>query len=182
MSKFPIHTSTSAPVAAQALLVQAQQRYGFVPNLFAGMASAPALLAAYVDISETYASSSLSALEQQVVSLTVSRLHECHYCVAAHSTIARMQSLDPSVVQALRQGSPLADAKLKALRQFTQQMVEERGWPRPGQLESLLAAGYTQQTALEVVLGIAMKVMSNYSNHLVGTPLDVAFQPEAVTA
>ncbi|MGM9513462.1 carboxymuconolactone decarboxylase family protein [Roseateles sp. DB2] len=182
MSAFPIHTPASAPSAAQALLAQAQERYGFVPHLFAGMASAPALLAAYVDTSEAYASSSLSAIEQQVVSLTASRLHECHYCVAAHSTIARMQRLDPAVVQALRQGVPLPDTKLEALRQFTQQMVEQRGWARPGQLESLLAAGYSQQSALEVVLGIAMKVMSNYSNHLVGTPLDAAFQSEAIEA
>lgn len=182
MSKFPIHTTDSAPDAAQALLAQAQRRYGFVPNLFAGMASAPALLAAYVDTSEAYASSSLSVLEQQVVSLTASRLHGCHYCVAAHGTISRMQNLDATVVQALRQGLPLSDPKLEALRQFTQQMVEQRGWPRDGQLQSLLAAGYTQQTALEVVLGIAMKVMSNYSNHLVGTPLDPAFQPAALAA
>ncbi|MBT9458516.1 MAG: carboxymuconolactone decarboxylase family protein [Burkholderiaceae bacterium] len=179
MSKFPIHSLTSAPSAARPLLQQTQQRYGFVPNLLSGMAGAPALLAAYIAVSDAYASSSLSPLEQQLISITVSLSHDCNYCVAAHSTVAGMQGLDGTVLEALRQGRGLADPKLEALRKFTLQMVEQRGWPHAGQLEALLAAGYSQQTALEVVLGIAMKVLANYSDHLITTPLDAVFQPAA---
>jgi uncharacterized peroxidase-related enzyme len=180
MSSFPIHSLNSAPAAAQPLLQQTQQRYGFIPNLLSGMASAPALLAAYLNVSDAFAGSSLSPLEQQLVSITVSQLHDCDYCVAAHSTVAGMQGLIAAVVEALRQGQALADPKLEALRQFTAQMVERRGRPSAGQLEALLAAGYDRQTALEVVLGIAMKVLSNYGDHLITTPLDAVFQPAAV--
>lgn len=34
------------------------------------------------------------------------------------------------------------------------------------------AAGHTRRNVLEVVLGVATKVMSNYTNHLVDTQLD----------
>jgi hypothetical protein len=37
-----------------------------------------------------------------------------------------------------------------------------------------LAAGYSAQQALEVILGIAVKTMSNYTNSIAGTPLDNA--------
>ena len=40
------------------------------------------------------------------------------------------------------------------------------------QVETFLAAGYTKQQILEVILGVAQKVMSNYTNHLAQTPLD----------
>jgi len=32
---------------------------------------------------------------------------------------------------------------------------------------------------LEVVLGVAFKTLSNYTNHIIHTPLDTAFQAEA---
>ncbi|MFB2881509.1 hypothetical protein ACE1CC_32040 [Aerosakkonemataceae cyanobacterium BLCC-F46] len=35
----------------------------------------------------------------------------------------------------------------------------------------------TQQQVLEVILGIAIKIMHNYTNHIARTPLDKPFQP-----
>ena len=37
-------------------------------------------------------------------------------------------------------------------------------------VQAFLDAGYTQRQVLEVVLDIAQKVMSNYTNHLAKTP------------
>ena len=48
--------------------------------------------------------------------------------------------------------------------------------------EALLGAGYTARTVLEVILGTAVKVMSNYTNHIAGTPLDKAFAAVAALA
>ncbi|MGZ8908013.1 MAG: hypothetical protein ACXW1U_20100 [Methylobacter sp.] len=46
-------------------------------------------------------------------------------------------------------------------------------------LDNFLAAGYSQAQVLDVVLGVTMKTLSNYTNHLIDTPLDTAFQAEA---
>ena len=72
---------------------------------------------------------------------------------------------------------PLLDAKLESLRQFAIVMVNSRGWPEPAQLQAVLAAGYSGQTVLEVILGISLKVMSNSTNHMVQTPVDAVFTP-----
>ncbi|MGF1588067.1 MAG: hypothetical protein ACFCU7_02295 [Pleurocapsa sp.] len=40
------------------------------------------------------------------------------------------------------------------------------------QIDAFYQVGYTPQQALEVVLGIAIKTMSNYTNSIAGTPLD----------
>ena len=59
---------------------------------------------------------------------------------------------------------------------FTEDMVETRGWVSEEGVDEFLRAGFTQAQVLEVVLGVAFKTMSNFTNHLVGTPLDGAFE------
>jgi alkylhydroperoxidase family enzyme len=60
-------------------------------------------------------------------------------------------------------------------------MVNTRGWPEAKDVQAFIAVGYSQQTVLEVVLGISLKVMSNYTNHAVQTPVDGVFEAHAWT-
>jgi alkylhydroperoxidase family enzyme len=76
----------------------------------------------------------------------------------------------------MRNGEPLQDSKLQALRYFTQRMVQARGWVTEDEIETFMKAGYTKQQVLEVILGIAVKVIHNYTNHIAQTPLDNAFE------
>ena len=46
-------------------------------------------------------------------------------------------------------------------------------------LAAFLDVGYSRKQALEVVTGIAWKTLSNYANHLVGTPIDKPFREAA---
>ena len=39
----------------------------------------------------------------------------------------------------------------------------------------LLGAGYTRAQILEVIVGIAFKTLSNFTNHLADTPIDKQF-------
>ena len=91
----------------------------------------------------------------------------------------QMHKIDEDVIAALREGTALADAKLEALRQFAIIVNETRGYPSEADIEALLAAGYTKQTVLEVVLGTSLKTLSNYTNHIVGTEVDAAFAANA---
>ena len=56
---------------------------------------------------------------------------------------------------------------------------ETRGWPAQADVDAFLAAGYTQQTALEVILGTSLKVLSNYTNHVAETAVDDKFADKA---
>lgn len=180
MSQFTFYPIEKAPKAAQALLADAQQKYGFIPNLLAGFAESPATLQAYLDLGAVLNKTSLTPVEQQVVLLAASAENHCTYCVAAHSLIAkRMVKADADIVKALRELKSLPDSKLNALAIFTRAVVKQRGNVVGNALDEFLNAGYTRQQVLEVVLGVAMKTLSNYANHIMDTPLDSAFQPEA---
>lgn len=46
-------------------------------------------------------------------------------------------------------------------------------------MEGFLAAGYGERQILEIVLRLAVKTFSNYSNHLFHTPVDDMFADRA---
>lgn len=177
MTDFTTHSIDTAPAAAKPLLEGAKSAYGFVPNLLGNMAEAPALLEGYMSLAGIFGKTDLSETERQIILMTNNRLNGCTYCMAAHTTISQMANVPADVIDALRTDTPIADAKLEALRKFSIAVTESRGWPTEAQLDAFLTAGYTQQTVLEVILGTALKVMSNYTNHIAGTPLDDAFAP-----
>lgn len=181
MSTFKLHTLDSAPAGALPILEAAQKGLGFIPNLYAHLAEAPNALSAYKQLGALLEQSALTPEEQQIVLISVSIENRCEYCVAAHSFLARnLVKVDSQRIDALRGQSCLQDQKLNALVAFTRAVVRERGWVAGSQeLKDFFAVGYTPQNALEVLLGVAMKTLSNYSNHLTDTPLDAAFANEA---
>ncbi|MEL6410477.1 MAG: carboxymuconolactone decarboxylase family protein, partial [Pseudomonadota bacterium] len=79
--------------------------------------------------------------------------------------------------QALRNETPLPSAKLEALRTFTLRMLRNRGNVTEAQMQEFFDAGYDHRAVLDVILGLAQKVMSNYINHVAETPLDEVVRP-----
>jgi alkylhydroperoxidase family enzyme len=83
------------------------------------------------------------------------------------------------VVTAVRSNAPVSDPKLNALVALTKEIVSERGHVSAQTMESFLAAGYRKDQVLEVLIGVALKTMSNYLDHISPTELDPAFRAEA---
>lgn len=175
MSSFPIHTAESHPEHAAEVIADVKKKYGFVPGLLGALSESPSAANAYLSLGDAVRNSSFTPTERHVVWFTINTIHECHYCMAAHTGIAKAEKIDDDVIEAARAGADYADAKLQALKVFTTKMVLERGWVQPADLEAFFAAGFTHQSALDVITAISQKVLSNYTNHLVKTPVDAPF-------
>lgn len=173
---FPIHTETTAPEESKLLLEQSKKNLGIIPNLERVMAESPALLEGYVHLWELFDTTSLSPIERQVVYQTANFENQCEYCVPWHTKLSQIAGIPADEVEALRRGTKLADRKLEALRQFTRSLILNRGKIAEAELNAFFAEGYSAQQALEVILGIAVKTMSNYTNSIAGTPLDKAVE------
>lgn len=174
---YTVHSEQTAPESARPILTQVKGKLGFVPNLLGTMADAPALLKGYLALADIFDGTSFSPTERQVVLLATSRTNGCAYCMAAHTVIAGMQKVPDDVVKSLRDGTPINDPKLEALRLFAGEVADKRGYPSGESLKRFLSAGYTKSQVLEVVLGVGMKTLSNYTNHIADTQLDQAFAP-----
>lgn len=173
MHDFVFFSPQTAPIEARPVLRGMQKKLGFVPNLYAGLAASPAVLKGTVELSVAFSHTSLSPAEQITVSLAASVENGCEFCVAAHTASARrVLQLDPAVITALRSGEDPADPKLRELARFTRALVNQRGWMAKSELRAFLDAGYTQAQSLEVILGVALKTLTNYANHILWTPLN----------
>jgi AhpD family alkylhydroperoxidase len=179
MPHFKVHTIESAPAASREALDAAGRRYGMIPNLLAVLAESPEALKAYLTLSDLFSSSSLTPVEQQVVLLAGSFENRCEYCMAAHSMLARHAGAGDDVVTALREGKAIPEPHLDALARLTRSIVRERGWVAESEVARFIDAGYTPAQLLEVLVGVAQKTLSNYTNHLASTPLDKAFASHA---
>ncbi|CAG4927258.1 unnamed protein product [Acidocella sp. C78] len=173
----PALTLETALPAPRAVLEKAKAQVGFIPNMYANMANSPGFLETYLDgYARFRADSGMTPVEQEVVFLVISRANGCGYCTAAHSMIAdKMSKVPADVLAALREGRTIADAKLAELARFTQVIFDTRGRPTQQDLESFRAAGYADRHALEIVLAMAVKTLSNYANHLFHTEVDNMF-------
>jgi uncharacterized peroxidase-related enzyme len=168
---------------ARATLETAQKKLGMIPNMYAYMANAPGLLETYRLGYELFRQGSgFTPVEQEVIFLSISYENGCEYCMAAHSFLADVQSKVPSeVTEALRKGTHFPDARLQALSRFTRLLVQKRGRPSQADLVLFRAAGYKDEQVLQIILAIGVKTLSNYTNHICGTPVDNAFLKRAWT-
>lgn len=175
----PAQTLAATTPEVRRVLEKAKAQVGFIPNMYANMVNSPGVLDTYLDGYARFRSESgFTAVEQEVVFLVISRANGCGYCSAAHSMIAdKMSKVPAGVLEALRARRPLEDARLAALATFTQIMFDTRGKPPRAALTAFRAAGYGDRHALEIVLALAVKTLSNYSNHLFHTEVDEMFAP-----
>lgn len=172
-----IKTASLERAGAQAQLRDLEAELGFVPKVFDCLSEAPSALTGFMAMNQALAQSSLSPLECDVVLLTVSRVNDCGYCVAGHSALATESGMASSLLAALREGRPLTDEPLEALRCFAQALAERRGQRCQGAYKRFLAAGFTSRKAKEVILAVAIKSLSNSLATLFALPLDEAFIP-----
>lgn len=182
MSVFTKHTTETAPQGAAEVLAKVQERYGFIPNLAAFVAESPVTLGALLGLVKAFDETSFSPQEQQIVLLTVSLTNGCAYCKTVHTALSRQSGLDDATLQALLNFDPLPDSKQNALRDFAQSVAQQRGHLDEGTVEAFLQAGYSKAQVFEVVLGVSMKTLTNYSNHLAGAEPNAEFLAMAEAA
>jgi uncharacterized peroxidase-related enzyme len=176
---FPRLHGDQVPIGSRRLLEKVQKGFGFIPNLYAAFSNSPILLEGYIGLDAAFGRGTLSPAERQLVLLTASVVNECAYCVAAHSTAAKGIKIPATVVAAVRTGELLADAKLNALVNLTRELVLGRGHIATATIQSFLDAGYLSDQIGEVLVGVALKTISNYTHHLSPVEIDSAFQAEA---
>ncbi|HET8799868.1 MAG TPA: carboxymuconolactone decarboxylase family protein [Marinobacter sp.] len=176
MTRFTLHDAQSAPEGSKPLLEKSQKGFGMIPGLHAVMAESPQVLEGYQRLHQLVLDSSFNNDEKTVVWQTINVENACHYCVPAHTGIAKMMEVSDDIINALRDETPLPSDKLEALRTFTLAVMKKQGNVGQEDLDAFLGAGYDNRQVLEVILVLSQKVMSNYINHIAETPVDEPFK------
>lgn len=178
MSRLTLQTVDTAPAESRAFVEKAIANNGFLPNLIGVLANAPVALETYMTVSGINARASLTLAEREVVQITAARIHGCDFCIAGHTAIALKKAGQPAeLVRALQTGNATGEAKFDAVASFASAVIARRGAVDDAELQAFLNAGYNQQQALEVVLGISLATLCNFANSLAGTPVNPQLTP-----
>jgi uncharacterized peroxidase-related enzyme len=180
MATLTPQTIESAPQGSKVTLQEIQKRNGFISNLMATFASSPTLLNGYVGLERAWeSSSSFTAQERQLIFLAASVENRCRYCIAAHATALKGLKVNSQCIQAVKNRGSLGDQRLDVLVTLTRELVLERGFVAPRTRRRFVAAGFNEVALMEVLMGVALKVMSNYLDNLAPIAIDAAFRGEA---
>lgn len=175
MTDFKIHDETTAPTASKETLKNIRSAFGFIPNAMGILADSPPVLNSYLSLDAAVKECELEADDIQVLILAISHENACHYCMAAHSMQAQMAKVGASELEKLRAGEAPENPRHRALADFARAMVRSRGWVGEDDVQAFLEAGFTKANIMDVVLVVAMKTITNYTNHITNVPLDDAF-------
>jgi uncharacterized peroxidase-related enzyme len=175
MIDFYIYEIDTAPEASRPHLEALTKFFGFLPNHGKVLAESPAAARAYLVLNQILYDTTFTAVERNALLAAISVENGCEYCVSAHSTLLNMESAPKHIIEALRKRTDTGDARIDALVRFARAMIQNRGWIDSREVQTFLDSGFTRENVFEVCTALSLKTLTNYANHLVGTPLDEIF-------
>ncbi|MGB0659177.1 MAG: carboxymuconolactone decarboxylase family protein [Mangrovicoccus sp.] len=173
MSRISIPATLEAtPAAAQPMLAQVQKQLGSLPNMFRLVAQSPAALEGYLGLSAALGKSSLPMALRESLALALAEFNGCSYCLSAHAFVGeKLAKLSVEEIAANRKGSSV-DSKTQAALRFALKIAETRGHLGDGDLSSLRLAGFDDAQVIEIVLLVALNILTNYLNEVAQTDID----------
>lgn len=173
MSRIPTPASIdAAPAAARSSLQAVQKQFGVVPNLFRVIANSPAALDGYLGLNAALAKGALDAKTRERIALAVAELNGCHYCLSAHTALAKsIAKLDDAEITANRNGAS-NDPKADAAVRFAVKIVLTHGHVSDADVSDVRLAGFDDAQLIEIVVHVALNTLTNYVNSAAGTAID----------
>lgn len=108
--------------------------------------------------------------------LAASKENNCRYSTASHSALARFFANVPNdAIVTIESDQHFSDHKLNALVNVTRQLVSQRGYAPRKTIDEFIAAGYSKDQLLEVLVGFGLKTISNYFGHVSAIEIDLIF-------
>lgn len=182
MTSYRIHTVHTAADEARQPLAVLQDAFGFVPNGAGLMANSPALLNTFLSAFGHFrGGGTFGPDERQVLLLSNAVANRCEWAVAFHSLEALADGVEPAAVEALRRGELPADPRMAALSALTRALVAKRGHLDDADVTAFSAAGFTEGQLFEVITGVAISTMTNYTANVARPPLEGPVRPHAWT-
>ncbi|MGW6900275.1 carboxymuconolactone decarboxylase family protein [Streptomyces sp. NPDC054919] len=172
MSRLNVPSPDDVPEAAKGILDNIGAQFGFVPNMFATLASNPTVLDVVMTLQGT-SSRVLDAKTRHTIALAVSQANGCDYCLAIHTYVSsELGGMSSDDIDLARAGSSI-NPKRAAVARFAQQVVESRGQVSDADLAAVRGAGYTDPQILAIVTVAVQVMLTNFINNVNQTDIDI---------
>lgn len=169
--RFQLVSPEQAAPAIKKIYETIQTKMGKLPNIFKGMGNSPAVLTAYLSLSDAVNQTSLSPELRSEIALFTAQNNHCNYCVAAHTAISKGHGMSDVQIIAARKGQT-SDKKNQAVLSFTKKVLDKKGGVSDEDIQELKSVGVNDKEIAEIVLAITLNIFTNYFNRVTDTPLD----------
>ena len=165
--RFPLHTPDTAPGKAGEALGDIYRRHGEAGPMTRAMASSPALLRGYLDLSRATKRSSLDRTLSERVSLAVQAEIGCDYCLVAHTRAARALGVAEAEIAAAKEGRS-REPEIEALLEFALDVLRRPREVTGAGIDDLREWGYSDGQLGDVVALVALNQLTGSFNLVAG--------------
>jgi AhpD family alkylhydroperoxidase len=157
--------------ASQVIFDHLTKAIGRVPNLYAVMGYSANTLKGFMDFEAQVGKGAFSPKEREAISLVVSEVNHCNYCLAAHTLQATMKGFTPDETLGFRKGIA-TDPKLHATLQLAKSIAEQKGDADPALVAQFFDQGYTEAALIDLTALVVIRTFTNYVYALSKVPVD----------
>ncbi|MGO1245210.1 carboxymuconolactone decarboxylase family protein [Sphingobacterium sp. JB170] len=167
---FKVLTREEVSETNQHVFDRLKKTFGAVPNLYSTLAYSENALEAYINLEDS--KSSLTKKEAEAVTLVVSEVNGCLYCLSAHTMVAKMNGFTEEQTLEIRGGSAGFDKKLDTLVKLAKQLSEKRNPGEGTLMEAFFDAGYSKENLIDVIVLIGDRTISNILHAVTKVPIE----------
>lgn len=156
------------PAESKQTLDTFSKNLGFTPNMMTAFAASPIAFNAWAALRASL-SKALDLKTRESISLAVSEVNGCNYCLGVHTFGAAHAKMSPEDIILARKGranNPKTDAAV----QFAKKVIETRGQVGDDDVNAVRNAGYTDANIIEMVTLVSVYSLTNFFNNV--------FEPE----
>lgn len=115
ISRFPVPELSDMPADIRERLMAAQEKSGFIPNVFLVLARRPEEFRAFFAYHDALMDKigNLSKAEREMIVVATSSFNQCQYCVVAHGAILRIRAKNPLIADQIAANYRKADISLR---------------------------------------------------------------------
>jgi len=165
-ARYPAPNLSELPADIQARILEVQEKAGFVPNVFLGLARRPAewrAFFAYHDALMLREGGHLSKGDREMIVTTTSAANHCLYCVVAHGAILRIYEKNPLVADQVAVNYRKADIspRQRAMLDFAMKICQHSDEINDADFAALHAHGFDDEDAWDIASITAFFGLSN---------------------
>ncbi len=169
-TRYPQPELKDLPEDIRAKILEVQEKAGFVPNVFLGLARRPAEWRAFFAYHDALMvpqsvgrESGLSKGDREMIVTTTSAANNCLYCVVAHGAILRIYEKKPLVADQVAVNYRKADItpRQRAMLDFAMKVCQHSDHIEDADFAALHAHGFSDEDAWDIAAITAFFGLSN---------------------
>lgn len=170
MPRIEVPKPEEVPADSKPTLDAFSKNLGFTPNMLATFAKSPIAFNAWATFRNSL-NRTLDLKMREIISLAVSEVNGCDYCLAVHSYAADKAKLPADEILLARKGHA-TDPKKDVAVQFARKVIETRGNVNDADVAAVRDAGYTDANLVEIVVLVATYTITNIFNNVFDPEFD----------